>query len=233
MRLLSDDRFLRFGTEIRQVIPEQMAAICSYPSQLWERLASLVGGGCTAADIQHAGTHAAAVCSGYLEVDVFAVLDRPPFSLCQGSIEENASRIGKADPTDLPDELSRKIRTALYLGVHPSRLEQGLRLLRGAPCSVTTVEQPHASGAVLLRDHCLYGQDTLVDRATLHAGRHLFMPTATDRELERLNKVLEDAGAKQPATISARNMFSASAHRRVSGGLRALPARVSSICRIP
>lgn len=96
---------------------------------------------------------------------------------------------------------------ALKLGVHPARLEQGLLLLREAPASVTTVEQAHASGAVLVREHCLYDESTLVDRATLHSSRSLFMPDACELALGRLSKELERLGAKQPEKISARNMF--------------------------
>lgn len=72
---------------------------------------------------------------------------------------------------------------------------------------MTTTEQAHASGAVLLRDHSQYSESTLVDRATLHAGRSLFMRDALGRTLAALDKALKELDRKQPNTVSARNLF--------------------------
>ena len=49
-------------------------------------------------------------------------------------------------------ELERKIKRTIDVGAHRGRPEDVFRLDREVPCSVTTVEQAHASGAILLRD---------------------------------------------------------------------------------
>jgi hypothetical protein len=207
IQLLIDDRFLRFGAEMRSELPKTMAKICALPDLLWERLAFVVGPDCLAADLQDDCTFAASVCCGYMESDCFSTLDTLPFSLTQGSIEDNVHKISQVPRQDLNDAISLKIKTALGLGVDPARLVAGLRLMLDAPCSVTTVEQSHASGAVLLRDHGQYGEASLVARATLHAARHLFMPTVVEKALAKLDEDLQALDRRRPASISGRNMF--------------------------
>lgn len=77
-QILIDDRFMRFGAEMRRKVPEALARICADPQFLWVRLSFLVGGDSTAESIRHDCIHVASVCCGYLERDVFATLDRPP-----------------------------------------------------------------------------------------------------------------------------------------------------------
>ena len=206
LQLLTDDRLLELGAKIREEVPKAMNTISSSPDLLWQGLAFIVGP-CVAGDLEHDCTQAALICCGYLETDVFSALDRVPFSLTQGNIEDNIRHIGEASLEDILDDISRKIKCALDLGIHPRRLEDGLKLLRNAPCSVTTVEQSHASGAVLLRDHCLYNESSLVDRSTLHPCRHLLMPDACDKAVAKLEASMVALNTKQPAKISARNMF--------------------------
>ena len=198
---------MKQAAQVRALVPMALATLCALPSLVWSRLAQAIGGEATAEDVKDDCLRAAMICAGYLEIDLFAFLDKEPFNLTQGDIGENVRRIGATEQSELRGDISRKIKFALDMGVHPARLEDGLRLLREAPVTVTNVEQGHASAAVIRRDHMQIGEAALSARAALHAARQLFMPSSYDKVVAMCEKRLEVLDRKNPNMIRPQNLY--------------------------
>lgn len=126
--------------------------------------------------------------------------------MCQGDIAAKVAELaGKQSP--ILDPLVQRMRRSLDAGTPECALVDALSLLREAPASTALVEEGHASGAVLMKDHERYSEKPLRVRALLHSMRALLRPTPADRRAKHAERTLQRLGAMQPNRVHGRQMF--------------------------
>ena len=206
VELMADDRLLRRGTHMQDLMHEKLRYLTNLPKLVWERCAHLVGSECSWQDLRHWGLQAAFTAVGYMQRDVFDDLKRDPFCLTQGDIAANLQELCTRT-TIIGDHTTQQIKTLLDLGYPSEALASALALLRDTPCSVNTVEQGHASGAVLMREHEQYTEKALKARANLHQVRALVEPRSEDKVMLWAQNKLDRLARKRPSATSGRSMY--------------------------
>ena len=88
------------------------------------------------------------------------------------------------------DPLTLKWKGLAALGME-EELAQGLELFREMSFTTTLVEQAHASGSLIMRRHPTLELNALVARMTLHNCRMLFSIGTLERQLSRLQSLLD------------------------------------------
>jgi len=94
-----------------------------------------------------------------------------------------------------------------YSGLPRERILETLEITKEVPGTTTLVEQGHAAGALLHKDHELYGEQTLADRALLLQQRPLFNDSKEDKLIARIQKRIDVLEAKMPQRLSGRAVF--------------------------
>ena len=104
----------------------------------------------------------------------------------------------RAEPFDqIIDPLTRSIYELMHRGESLEYLKRCLELLKDTACSTNLVEQNHASGALLMRSHQIYGERTLRARSTIHQARALFEDSRFKRVFDKLNAKLYRVSRRQ------------------------------------
>ena len=77
LQLLKDDRFLRFGEELRRDMVHHLARVCKYPALIWRRLHALVGSDSHGSwqTLRSEGIRSAVIGVGYLQMGAFSILE--------------------------------------------------------------------------------------------------------------------------------------------------------------
>jgi len=203
--IMEDDRFLRFGADIRKIQEIELKRIAQFPPLLWRRIASCVGD-CHWMDLRNMAQRGALVSVGCLERDTFKILDCEPWCYTQNDITANVETIRRKDPADIRDETTLKACRYLRLGEDAGVIREGLELLKDTPCTVNTVEQGHSSGAQNVKDHA-YCENTLTSRLDLHRSRPFYALDKHSKLIQRLENAIERLKCKQPEKTTGRNMF--------------------------
>ena len=205
-QLLKDDRMLRFLPHLKNIVSQEVASIRVIDMFTWNRLAQLVGGGATGQEIRSISVDAALTGVGYLHREAFHMADIPPLCYTQGDIEANVAELaGLVGPAQ--DPLTQQMRDMLSLGCCQGQLVAALTLLRDASCSIGLVEQAHASGAVLHRDHKQYVERVLRCRIMVHQARALFTPVKTPKRILDQMRTLQRLDKARPENVCGRQYF--------------------------
>lgn len=204
--LMSDDRLLRNGGRLEGLMHESIQRLSELPVLLFERCASLVGSGCVWQDLRHWGMRAAFTAGAYMYREVFDDLRQEPLSLTQGDIPEKLQQL-RARTDTIEDPTVQQIWNLLQVGFPEEAIVSGLTLLRDTPSTVNCVEQGHASGACLMRDHECYSEKALKARAALHQVRALVKPPVAERIRMAAQAKIDALERQRPAAISGRHMF--------------------------
>ena len=83
------------------------------------------------------------------------------------------------------------------------QLVEGVQLLQHLGWTSTTVEQQHASAALVKRVHPTYGLPMIMSRALLHTARLFYTVDPLDRELHKLELKLQDQLDRTPRAAPA------------------------------
>ena len=153
-----DDRALRHSEKLQTLLLDCFRDVVETPLFVYERLGSLIGQ--TGRHLRHAAIAAASTSFAYIDRDVLETIRSPPLSLCQGDIADNVRRL--AEMNGVTEPVGKHLKQLMAEGVPQTHIEDALRLLLNTPCTMTSVEQGHASGAQLLRAHPTYGEDALI-----------------------------------------------------------------------
>ena len=150
--------------------------------------------------------HAATSSIGYMHREIFAVVDAEPLSLTQGDI---AAKV--ADLADFIGPIAhpvvQQIRNVIKHGYPQERIVAALELLKETSCTVGLVEQAHASGAVIHRDHKQYTEMVLRIRIMVHQARSLFKPDVIPRAVLNMQSQLQRLQRSRPECASGRQMY--------------------------
>ena len=212
-KLARDDRFLKFGNDMRNTVEAQIIRIAGFPELVWQRLSATVG------DVSW--TEMRALCQkatlrscAYMGRDVFMDLDTPPHAITQGDIGTNLEKLSQSQLSDISDGTYRKIKQMMSFGVSTRHIKQAIQLWADAPGSVNSQEQVHGSAACIVRRHPTYSEDTLFARAGLHKLRNLFEPDRFAVLEARLQQRITKLKAKKPDATTGHNMFFAENAKR-------------------
>ena len=93
-----------------------------------------------------------------------------------------------------------------------------LRVLKDAPCTVNTVEQAHAQGALNARDHN-YSETTLTARFDLGRSRPLFSQDMFQMAENRLKKKVDKLDSLRPDRVTGRHLYFADCAEQALGDL--------------
>ena len=161
--LAADDRLGVVYDQIKGEISDELSFLHTLPACIWEFLSTAMdfggGGQCFANEVQ-----AAAAASAATIIKEFEYVEHPPFSLCTGNIDAKLLAFSRQEQ-EPSEEISRKIWLLLKMGFNPNLLKAGIDRLRDMKHSAMTTEQAHAAGAVYLKLHRMYGQETMRARS--------------------------------------------------------------------
>ena len=207
IELLEDDRLLTHGERMWELAKEEVVYLVALPMFVWCRLARLLGNGTSGCELRSCVLAATHTTMAYMYDDIFQQLKQLPLSLTQGNVEANLEQLRRQDRATLRDPLSQKIWYLMDVGYPRLKLVHALLLAREAPCTSTIVEQNHAAGAMLLRDHPFLGEAALRARVVVYQSQHLVGPSQAERVMMRLGRRLERLDARMPMRRTARNQF--------------------------
>ena len=188
LEILKDDRVLSRTTELQALLEERLRYIEDLPVYCWTRLFRMLGpteDGYTINDLRHDTLHSAHISMAYVFSKLFYIVQIRPFNLTQGNILGNLEKLRKEPLGEITDPLTRQIWELMHGGESIYYLMRCLELLRDTACTTNLVEQNHASGALLMRDHQTYGERTLRARSTIHQSRDIFSDSAFQKALEK------------------------------------------------
>ncbi len=147
---------------------------------------------------------AALTSQGYVNKEVFSYVQQHPFSLAVGDVAANVQQLAEqAEATS--DPTTQQLRNLLDLGVPSEKIVAALELLREAPFSIGIVEEAHASGAVLMRDHRQYSDKSLLHRIMVHQAGYLVSPSKEEAQEEKLRQKLVRLDRCQPNRVQGRH----------------------------
>ena len=176
-QIMEDNRILRIIQELKASVREELDWLYGIGLGTWEVLAGLCGslGERVRSDV----LKAAHVSHGFMEMRIFSVAESLPYSLAEGNTDDNLMAFRANDePTD---PVASKIWRLLHMDFNTHAIRSALTLTREMPWSSASVEQQHASCAVVTRHHPGHGEESLKARALFHTLRHL-LPGPTPQE---------------------------------------------------
>jgi len=206
LRLMEDDRWLRYGAETRPDVEKKMDEIIAYPPLVWQRLASLLCGPCDWTEVRSFCIDGALIAIGCLDRDAYSMLETEPFSLTQGSIDENLERVKATPMEEIKDEVTRSIKILYELNPVTQRPKEALEEMKDAPCTINVPEQAHTWNACLTRRHD-YTENVLIERGCLGKSRSLFMPDKHERVKAQMQMKIAALENRNPDKVTGRHMF--------------------------
>lgn len=191
LELLDDDRFLRRGRELFQVMEDELKYLHGLPPSVWSRIAPLISAQTEPTELRDICLLAAHIGCAYLWDDSFEQLNRSPLNITQGDIAANVAAVG-AGTWDLSgrDTQAAQIRACLDMGVPAAQLTKLFETIRDSAATINIVEQGHASHACILRQHEQLQERLLRARSTIIQCRAM-LTTEQRSRVARLEQALE------------------------------------------
>ena len=188
--LLEDDRFLLRHEACRQIIQEEHNYLVEAPAHLFAYVSAILNVDCDW--YMNSVLECSLTSIAYLHMDCFDRLEQAPLKYAMGNIDENLKLLMTDDVDDL---LALKWKSLVAMG-YEEEVAAGLTLLRESSFSSTLVEQAHASGSMTMRRHPMLETHSLCVRMTLHNCRMLFCHCPLERQLSRLQTLLDKTDQK-------------------------------------
>ena len=150
--LLEDDRVARRADALRSVIVEETKWLASLDDAVWQRLAGVISNAYDGLRLRSECVDAALVCGAFITRSVLYQLEKCPWSLVMGDIDENLDAL--QEQARAPRELvAKKIQTLLRMDFSRDVIKEGLMLLRDVRWSIASCEQGHGSASATSRQH--------------------------------------------------------------------------------
>ena len=207
LMMLKDDRFLKFGSEMRVAMVDSMQRICEQSAGIWQRLHGLVGTARTWHELRSESIRSSVIACGYLEMDAFKCLNEPPFVYTQGDVAANVMNMQGIDVAGVVDEVGFKIAKGLANDIPEEVFVDGLQALRNAAMSSNINERAHGYAARLKEVHQQYGYETLAARACLNSAAPLFGCDGLLRKVAVIEKKIASIDRKTPSRTSLSSMY--------------------------
>ena len=148
--LLDDDAFLRRAEGLKLKLWGQLEHILGLPMLVWDRVATTVDSECPGVALRSEALYPMMITYGFFWRETYLELDSYPWSLTQGSLRDNVEALAGAREK-VADPMTERMR--LFANVFgAASLEEGLELLRDAPCSTALTEQGHAPSKLHLKN---------------------------------------------------------------------------------
>ena len=216
VEMLKDDRLIVHAPRVRAEVQEKLDDLIGVGDLTWARSAQVAD--VPVSELRNLVLTAAMTSYGFLCKEALAQVDQEPFSLCIGDIPANVAAL-RAREEAITDERVLRIRRLLDAGFPDAMLVEGLEAVRELPFSTASVEQAHASAAVLMRRHDRYTENTMQVRSLLLGTRCLIRRPVHERKLALLDKKVNRLQAKRPRKAGPYQLFTGEeVQRRVSRG---------------
>ena len=204
INVCADDRTLRHAQSIKASVEDKYSYLSGLSDSFYARMIALVGCDLSPAVLKNKLLTSTLVSMGYMHREIFALVEADPLAMTQGDITENIRLLATRNPSD-PVTIQMKQMVEQY-GVE-AQLAEALRLLRDAPMSTAMVEEGHACGHMIMKEHPTMSKETMLARSCLAQMRPCFSPSFQDRQLARLDGKLARLRKKLPQKMTDRNML--------------------------
>ena len=162
----------------------------------WKRLSQLCDG-TTPEALRSEALNNAHIATGYIDRNLWYVVDQHPYCLCHGDIRHNLELLRDASPQCHP--MAKALQSLLKAGYEPFwELVDVIKLLAIMRCSTNATEEAHASTTLMKRYHPGYFWQKVAMRAYLHIVWPLIRQPPKDGKLRRLEIHLACLEKKQP-----------------------------------
>ena len=179
---MQDDRFLRRGQELFDVMSGELTYLHDLPPLVWERTSVLISEEQSPHDLRDMCLLAAHIGAAYLWDDSFEQLSRSPLNITQGNVSQNIADIASGTwQAGGNDSHAAQVRACLDTGTSAAELVRFFETVRDSAASINLVEQGHASHAVVLKQHEQVEERLLRARSTIHQCRAMLRPAAHSR----------------------------------------------------
>jgi hypothetical protein len=173
--LFDDDRVLRRLDIFKASITDEIEYLMTLPKYIWQRLASLTEGSCTATTLESETINAAIVGASYIHREVLDQIECEPMSLTQGNIELKLEVI-RARTDYIENRLTRQVRNLMVNHlVSIPKMVRVLTLARELPFSTNLIEQAHGISANIMKYRELLEENALCARSLVGQMKALFM----------------------------------------------------------
>ena len=160
-------------------------AIEQLPPWLWQNLVEVVHDMDTSAtSLRNRVLTSVRVSMSYLEQEVYDQLHRGFLRATQGDAVEFVDSMRGLDEPPGDDVASKALHCCCMFVPHDTA--QVINLLRDTACSIVIVEQGHAAGALIRRQHLLVGSQGLSAKAYIAEVRPLVRPHPIKQQLAKL-----------------------------------------------
>ena len=204
--LLEDDRVARRADALRSVLVEETKWLASLDDAVWQRLAGVISNAYDGLRLRSECVDAALVCGAFITRSVLYQLEKCPWSLVMGDIDENLDAL--QEQARAPRELiAKKIQTLLRMDFSRDVIKEGLMLLRDVHWSTASCEQGHGSASAISRQHPNYGLAMLSQRALIHMARSLLLGHVGASGDAQIGKAARALARSKPGRISGRHVY--------------------------
>ena len=196
--LLEDDRICLHLATYKAALEHAMGALMSHPHVLWELCSGLCpGDSVTASSLRSEVMSCAHTALAFIGSRVWQRVEDWPWRLAVGDVAANVQSLADMD-TPPEESVARKIWALANQNFPRVQLVEGVELLKHVGWSSTTVEQQHASAALVKRVHSGYEFQMICSRALLHTARLFYSIDPLDREEHKLQLQLQEQFDRKP-----------------------------------
>ena len=217
LELMNDDRLLIRRGELEAMVVRVMTETAHLPALVWARLALTVR--VSAADVQDECLYVMMIAYGITNREVFAELYEYPLRMTQGSITANIEALRATPIEDLYDTMTQRMKNLITMG-REGELEEALELWKETATTSKVVEEGHASGAVMLREHELLTEKGLRVAALMHSMRSIVRRKKISGVRRRIQTQLRKLEKRRPKKAGAKQLFLKTYARMRQDGVR-------------
>lgn len=172
--LLEDDRVGKRLSQLEECIQDELNyTMCMVSPYAWQQLAEVISSESCPVVLRSEAAIASLTAAGFVEHRFISIAKELPWSLVTQGDNLNANLDSLLQMTSVTEETSLKILKLLKAKPR-SELITALELMKEIRWGSLTVEQGHASAAVVSRYHQTLGRDSLLLRSFFHMCKALF-----------------------------------------------------------
>ena len=201
--LLEDDRVMLHIEALKNTIVEEISYISNLPEWCWAQLARLCDR--EVCELRSDAISASTASACFFSWRVLSETEELPWCLTVGDISKNIRDLSERPAPEEP--VAANVRQLYMSGFPLAQLEEGLRLVRGAPWSSRGVEQAHAGASQTMKHRPELGEQSMVERAFMLTMRPMVLPSEEVREHAKLMKRVDKLKGEAPSHLRGRQLF--------------------------